>query len=142
MIGVCLILSHWTSEHPAPFFFDPLAAFQREPLASGAAARAILGCSVRIDFDGHDTLRVIFLFGVLIDLSAQLIRLATIHAPGCAPPTVLDLAQPLKEQETAGVCGARLSNDARYLVGAIFVHPPDMAPELLIAVLSCDGFAG
>ena len=69
---------------------------------------------MRIDFDGHETLRVIFLFGVLIDLSAQLIRLATIHAPGFAPPTVLDRAQPLKEQETAAVFGAYLGNDARY----------------------------
>jgi len=70
MIGIGLILAHGTSKHLAPLFFDPDAIAVREPLALGATAGAILGCSVWIDFHGHHALRVIFLFRVLIDFAA------------------------------------------------------------------------
>ena len=76
-----------------------------------------------------------------VDLASELIGLATVHTPRLAPPFGLDLAQALKEQHTAWILGAHLGNAARHLVGGVFIHAPDMCPELLITVLSLDGLA-
>jgi len=70
MIGICLILAHGTSEHLAPLFFDPDAIAGREPLALGATAGAILGCSMGVHFDRDEPLCIIFLFRVLVDFAA------------------------------------------------------------------------
>ena len=94
-----------------------------------------------IYFDRDHALGIIVRFRVLVDFAAQLIGLATIHAPGLAAPASFDLAQPLKEQDAAWVCGAHRGDDACYFVGSVFVHAPDMPPEVLIAVFPFDRFA-
>src|SRR5215469_4899153 len=142
MIGIRLILTYWTSEHFAPLFFHPRAIAVREPLSLGATFGAILGCPVGVHFDGDEPLCIIFVFRVLVDLAAQLVGLAAVHAPRLAAPPTFDLAQPLKEQHTGWVCGAHRGDDARHLVGGILVHAPHMCPHLLIAVLAFDRFAG
>src|SRR5258708_7981183 len=75
------------------------------------------------------------------DLAAKLVGLAAVHAPGLRSALRLDLAEPLKEEDAAGV----LRTDGRDLTGdlasRVLVGAPDMSPEILIAALALDGFA-
>ena len=96
---------------------------------------------MRVDLDGHSALRVRFLFGVLVDLTAQLVRALAVHAPRLAGPIRFDLAQALEEQHTAGVLRAHVGNAACHLVGGILIQVIDMPPELLIAVFAFDWLA-
>jgi hypothetical protein len=135
------VVTHRAPEQFPPFLDDALAASIGEPLPHSAAARAILTGPVWIDFDRDHSLGIGFVTGVLIDLAAQLVRTPAIHAPRFAARTWLDLAQALKEQETAGIPSAHCGDAARHLVGGIFVEPIDMPPELLVAVLAFDRLA-
>src|SRR6266478_3198623 len=130
------IVTHRAPEQFSPFLDDALAASIGEPLPPGAAARAILTGPMWIDFDCDHSLGIGFVTGVLIDLTAELVGTPAIHAPRFAARTWLDLAQALKEQDTAGIPGAHGGDAARHLVGGIFVEPIDMLPELLVAVLA------
>src|SRR5215472_442092 len=141
MVSIGFIVANGTAEHFPPLFFVPFALAVREPLAFGTTTGAILRCPMGVDFDGDEPLSIIFLFGVLVDFAAQLVRVATVHAPRLAAPTAFDRAQPLKEQQAPRVFHAHLSYDARGLVGRILVHAPDVCPQLLIAVFPCDWFA-
>ena len=64
-----------------------------------------------------------------------------VHPPGFGAAFGPDLAQPLKEEDAAGIAGADFSNLACDLMGGRFIHPPDMPPELLVAPFSLDRFA-
>jgi len=94
-----------------------------------------------VDLDGHGAPRVRFLFGVLVDLAAQLVRALAVHAPRLAGTFRFDRAQALEEQHTAGILRAHVGNAARHLVGGILIQVIDMPPELLIAVLALDRLA-
>src|SRR5215467_3362398 len=97
MVSIGFIVTNGTAKHFPPLCFVPLALAVREPLAFGTTTGAILRCPMGIDFDRDEPLRIIFLFGVVVDFAAQLVRLATVHAPRLAAPTAFDRAQPLKE---------------------------------------------
>src|SRR5215469_10116458 len=112
MIGIGLILAHETAKHLAPLFCDPDAIAGREPLALGATAGAILGCSMGVHLDRDEPLCIIFRFRVLVDLAAQLVGLAAVHAPGFAAPSSLDRAEPLKKEDAAGILAADRGDDA------------------------------
>ena len=94
-----------------------------------------------IDFNSDRTLRVRFVFRVLVDLTAQLVRAFAVHAPRLTSPCGFDLAQPLKEQHTARIFRTDVGNDAGDLVGCILIHTAHMSPELLVAVLALDRLA-
>jgi hypothetical protein len=140
-IRIGFIAAMWAPEQLAPGRFDALAASVGEPLPLEAAARALLAGTMRVDFDGHDSLHKGFLTGLLIDLATQVIRLFAVHAPRLACPFGADLAQALKEQHAARIPGAHVGNAAGDFVGGILIHAPHMAPELLVAALVFDGFA-
>ena len=92
---------------------------------------------MRIDLDGDcAACRVGLVFTVLVDLASKLIGLPAVHTSRLASPLWLDLAQSFKEQHTAGILRADIGNDARNFVGGIFIHPSNMPPDLLIAVLA------
>lgn len=67
-IGVRLIVAYVTPEQLSPSLFDALPASQREPLALGAASRAILTGSMRVHFHGDGAFHKGFLFRQSIDL--------------------------------------------------------------------------
>ncbi len=135
-VGIDFKMTHRASEQLAPFDLDAFAALVGEPLPFRAASGAILAGAMWIHLDSDCALNIGFVFGVAVDLAAQLIGLAAVHPPRFACACGLDLAQPLKEQHTAGILGADVGNAARDLVSSIFVHPPHMSPQLLIAVLA------
>ena len=70
VIGIGFIVTDGTAKQLSPFLDDALAASIGEPLPLGAAARAILRCSMWIDFDRDDALCIGFLSGVLINFAA------------------------------------------------------------------------
>jgi hypothetical protein len=94
-----------------------------------------------IHLDGDCALGIGLVFTVLVDLASELIGLAAVHAPRLACPFGFDLAQAFKEQHTARIPATHLGNAVRDLVGSVFIHAPDMPPELLIAVLAFDWLA-
>ena len=57
------------------------------------------------------------------------------------PPPRLILRNRGSQQDAAWVGGAHRGDDACYFVGSVFVHAPDMPPEVLIAVFPFDRFA-
>jgi len=91
-----------------------------------------------IDLHRDDLVGVGFLSGVLIDFAAQLVRTLPVHAPRFATRPRLDLAQALKEQDTARIPGAHLGYLACHLVGGILIQAICMPPEITVAVFACD----
>src|SRR5258708_1840265 len=140
-VGMGFVVTHRTPEQLAPFLGDALAASIGEPLPLGAAARTILRCSMWIDFDGDDALCIGFLSGVLIDFAAHLVRTPAVHASRLAGLPSFDRAEALKKRDTGGIPGTDRGDDARHLVGGIFIQPIDMPPELLVTVLTFDWLA-
>jgi hypothetical protein len=69
-VGMGLVVTHRTAEQLAPLLDDALAASIGEPLPPGAAARAVLGRPMRIDFDGDNSFDISFVAGMLSDLAA------------------------------------------------------------------------
>ena len=65
-----------------------------------------------IHFDRDESLGIIFVFCVLVDLAAQLIGLATIYAPGFAASPTFDLSEAFKQQDAAGILAADRGDDA------------------------------
>src|SRR5258708_2721420 len=135
------VVTHRTPEQLAPFLDDALAASIGEPLPLGAAPRAILTGPMRIDFDRDHSLSVGFVTGVLIDFAAQLVGTPAVHASRLAGLPSFDLAQALKEQNTARIPAADRGNDTRHRVGGIVIEPIDMSPQLLVAALAFDWLA-
>src|SRR5258708_16330537 len=99
MVSIGFIVTNGTAKHFPPLFFVPLALAVREPLAFGTTTGAILRCPMGVDFDSDEPLSIIFLFGVLVDFAAQLVRLAAVHAPRLSPPPPFDLSHPPKEHQ-------------------------------------------
>ena len=141
VVSVHFIATVRAPEEFTPLQLDAFAILVGEPLPLLATSRAILGCSMWVDLDGHGALRVRFLFRVLIDLAAQVVRPLAVHAPRSAFTLRFDLAQALEEQHTAGILRTHVGNAARHLVGRFLIHVIDMPPELLIAVLAFDRLA-
>src|SRR6266536_3895361 len=89
-----------------------------------------------VHLDGHYALSIRLVSGIVVDLASQLIGLTTVHAPGLAALAWLDLAQPLKEQDTARVVHADLCNSLRDFVCCVLIHAVHMVPEILVAVFA------
>src|SRR5260370_34036694 len=89
-----------------------------------------------IDFNSDRALRVGFVFRVLVDLTAQLVRAFAVHAPRLASPFGRDFAQALKKQHTARILGADVGNTAGSLAGGLLIHAAHMPPQLPAAVLA------
>jgi hypothetical protein len=68
------------------------ASAEREPLASCAAAGAVLAGTMRIDLDRHRLPNVRFLFCQTVDLASEVIGLLPIEAPGFGPSFGFDHA--------------------------------------------------
>src|ERR1700674_1604225 len=90
-------------EQFSPISCDPLTGAKGEPLPFCATASTILTGAVRVDFHRHRCFRVGFLFGELIDLPSQLVRLLAIASSGRASSFGPDFAQPFKKQHAAGI---------------------------------------
>jgi hypothetical protein len=112
-VGIDFKMTHRASEQLAPFDLDAFAALVGEPLPFRAASGAILAGAMWIHLESYCALNIGLVFGVAVDLAAQLIGLAAVHPPRFACAFGLDLPQPLKEQHTAGILGADVGNDAR-----------------------------
>jgi len=136
-VSIRHVMTDGTEKQFSLLLCDALAASVGKPFPLGAASRAVLGCPMRIDFDGDCVAyRVGLVFTGVVDLASKLIGLPAVDASRLASPGWLDLAQSFKEQHTAGILRADIGNDARNFVGGIFIHPSDMSPDLLIAVLA------
>ena len=94
-----------------------------------------------IYFDRDHALGIIFLFRVLVDFAAHRLDWRRFMRRDLLPPPRVILRNRSREQDAAWVCGAHRGYDACYFVGSVFVHAPDMPPELLIAVFPFDRFA-
>ena len=140
-VSVRFIGAHGTVEEFTPLLVAASCASEREPLALGTASGAVLRCPVCIGFCGHDPHGIGFLARILIDLAAQLIGLFAVPAPRFARPFRSDLAQAFKEQDTVRILCTDSGNAARYPMSRVVVHPADMSPELLVAVLAFDRLA-
>ncbi|HEX9134084.1 MAG TPA: hypothetical protein VF844_17465, partial [Ktedonobacteraceae bacterium] len=140
-VGIGLIAALWAPEQLATFPPDAFPAPGREPLPPGAAPAAILTGAMWIDFDRDGASSESLLACELVDFASQLVRLFAVASPGgtCSPG--FDFPEPLKEQDAAGILRAHPGEDARRFVGSVFIHPPNMPPELLVAALSSDGLA-
>src|SRR5258708_2277048 len=125
-------MTHRTCKQLSPFRRDAFAAKNGEPLPLGPTARAVVRCPMRVNLYSHDSVLEGFGFRVLVDFASELVGLLAVHAPRLTPTPLLDLAQPLKEQETAWVVRAHLSNDACDFLCCVLVHATDMPPEILV----------
>ncbi len=94
-----------------------------------------------IHLDSHCAYFKSFLFRVFVDLPTQLVRPFAVHAPRPTFPFRLDLAQPLKEEDTARIPGADSGNLARHQARRIIIKVSDVPPKLLVAVLAFDWLA-
>src|SRR6266571_161700 len=136
-----LIATLLTAKELAPTLLYPLSCTKGEPLAFRTTTGTVLTRSMRIDFNGHRPLCKRFLFGQPIDLSSQLVRLFAVESPGLASSSCLDLAQPFKDQDTAGIPGTHSCNGMCGLVSRISVHLTNVLPKVKIASLPFDWFA-
>src|SRR5947209_1361350 len=96
---------------------------------------------MRIHLRGDDAERVRFLSCIPIDFAPQLVRLFAVRPPRLACLRAPDLAQSLKQEHTTGIAGADVGDNAGNAVCCVLIHPSDMTPELLVAVLALDWFA-
>ena len=85
-VGLRLIVTDRASEQLAPFDRDAFPAQVREPLAPGAATRAILRGSMRVHLCGNNPERIRFLSSTLIDFAPELVRLFAVHPARLTPP--------------------------------------------------------
>ena len=69
-----------------------------------------------------------------------MICLFAVHPARLASPLWPELAESLKDQNTTRVPGADVGNAAGNLMSGVFIHVPDMPPDLLITALSLDRF--
>src|SRR5258708_3856452 len=99
-VSMGFVVTHRTPEQLAPFLDDAFAASIGEPLPLGAAARAILRCSMWIDFDRDDALCIGFLSGVLINFPAYLVPTPPFHPSRLPPLPTFNPAQPPKNHHT------------------------------------------
>ena len=91
-VGIGLVVTHRTKEEISPFHRYASAVPVGEPLPLGATSGAVLGSPMGIDLHADDLLEVRFVFGLLIDLAAQLVGTLAVHAPRFATLAGLDLA--------------------------------------------------
>ena len=141
-VGMTLIAAGGAEEELAPFAWHALASLVREPHAPTATPRAIQTGAMRIDFNTDHALCIRFLSGELVDFPSQLIRLFAIASSGFAPSSGFDRTQALKEQHTAGIALTDLNDGACGGVGGVQVLSPDVRPQLSVAPLPLDRFAG
>lgn len=114
VVGIRFIMTLLAPEQVPPLDEDALAALEEEPLPLRAASGAILRRAMRVNFHrDHGAAGIRLLARILPDLAAKLVGLAAVHAPGLRSALRLDLAQPLKEEDAAGV----LRTDGRDLTG-------------------------
>ena len=98
-------------------------------------------CPMRVNLYSHHSVLEGLGFRVLVDFASELVGLLAVHAPRLTPTPLLDLAQPLKEQDAAWVVRAHLGNAACDFLGCVLVHATDMPPEVLVTVLPFDWFS-
>ena len=98
-------------------------------------------CPMWVHLYSHDSVLEGFVLRILVDFASELVGLLAVHAPRLTSTSLLDLAQPLKEQDTAWVFRAHSSNDAGDFIGCVLVHATDMPPELLVTVFPFDWFS-
>ena len=136
-VVVCIgaVVTHRTPEEFPTLPSHTLPIKEREPLAFGAAAATLLTGTPGIDLDRDNPLLIRLVASVLIDLAAKLVGLTAVHPPRLASTLRLDLAQPLKQQDAPGIARTDLGNPAAYLMGSIFIHAPDVSPQILVALL-------
>ncbi len=135
MIGLRFVVTNRAREQFAPFDGHAFVAKIGEPLPSCAAARAILASAMRIHLCGYCAKCVRFLFRILIDLAPQLVRLFTVHPPRLASLRSPDLAQSFKHQHATRILGAHGGYGAGNTMSSALIHPANMTPELLVALL-------
>src|SRR5258708_2092709 len=114
VVGMRFLLTLLAPEQVPPLYEDALSALEEEPLPPRAASGAILRRAMRVNFHrDHGAAGIRLRARILPDLAAQLVGLAAIHAPGLRSALRLELAQPLEEEDAAGV----LRTDGRDLTG-------------------------